>query len=66
MTLDNEQTVRKAYQIAEDRDLEGWVAAFTDAEARANHTMPIRYTFRLPNRSPSEPPSTRNAASVRM
>jgi ketosteroid isomerase-like protein len=30
MTLDNEQIVRKAYQIAEDKDLKGWVAAFTD------------------------------------
>jgi ketosteroid isomerase-like protein len=29
MTLDNEQIVRKAYQIAEDKDLKGWVAAFT-------------------------------------
>ena len=28
MTLDNEQIVRKAYQIAEAQDLEGWVAAF--------------------------------------
>jgi hypothetical protein len=36
------------------------------AEARANHTMPIRYTFRRPNRSPSEPPISKNAASVRM
>ena len=36
------------------------------AEARANHTTPIRYTLRLPNRSPSEPPISRNAASVRM
>jgi hypothetical protein len=36
------------------------------AEARANHTMPIRYTFRLPNRSPSEPPISSNAARVRM
>ena len=36
------------------------------AEARANQTMPIRYTFRLPNRSPSEPPISKNAASVRM
>ena len=30
MTLDNEQIVRKAYQIAEDKDLEGWAAAFTE------------------------------------
>jgi hypothetical protein len=28
--FDIEQTVQKAYQIAEDKDLEGWVAAFTD------------------------------------
>jgi len=34
------------------------------AEARANHTVPIRYTFRLPKRSPSDPPISRNAASV--
>jgi hypothetical protein len=26
------------------------------AEARANQTMPIRYTFHLPNLSPSDPP----------
>ena len=30
MTMDNEQIVRKAYQIAEDKDLEGWAAAFTE------------------------------------
>lgn len=29
MTLDNEQIVRKACQIAEDKDPEGWAAAFT-------------------------------------
>jgi hypothetical protein len=30
MTLNSEQIVRKAYQIAEDMDLTGWVAAFTE------------------------------------
>ena len=30
MTLDNEQIVRQAYTIAENKDLKGWVAAFTD------------------------------------
>ena len=30
MPLDNEQIVRQAYKIAEDKDLEGWVAAFTE------------------------------------
>ena len=36
------------------------------AEASANHTTPVRYTRRLPNRSPSEPPISRNAARVRV
>jgi hypothetical protein len=27
--MDNEQIVRKAYQIAEDNDMAGWAAAFT-------------------------------------
>jgi len=30
MTLDNEQIIRQAYKIAENKDVEGWVAAFTD------------------------------------
>jgi ketosteroid isomerase-like protein len=30
MTEDNDQVIRQAYKIAEDKDLEGWVAAFTD------------------------------------
>jgi hypothetical protein len=34
------------------------------AEATANHAVPIRYTFRRPKRSPSDPPISRNAASV--
>jgi ketosteroid isomerase-like protein len=29
MAVDNEQIVRKAYEIAEDKDLAGWAAAFT-------------------------------------
>jgi SnoaL-like domain len=28
--LDNEQIVRRAYRIAEDMDMAGWVAAFTE------------------------------------
>jgi ketosteroid isomerase-like protein len=28
--MDNEQIVRKAYQIAEDKDIESWLAAFTE------------------------------------
>ena len=44
MTLDNEQIVRKAYQIAEDQDLEGWVAAFTDDGAFTDESNGV--TFR--------------------
>jgi len=33
MALDNVQIVRKAYQITEDQDLEGWVAAWTAGPA---------------------------------
>jgi len=29
MELDNEQVVRRAYQLAEDKDMAGWSAAFT-------------------------------------
>src|ERR1700735_2692100 len=29
MGQDNEQLVRRAYQVAEDKDMAGWVAAFT-------------------------------------
>ena len=35
------------------------------SDATANQTTPTRNTRRRPNRSPSEPPSSRNAASVR-
>ena len=44
MTLDNEQIVRKAYQIAEDQDLEGWVAAFTDDGTFTDESIGV--TFR--------------------
>jgi steroid delta-isomerase-like uncharacterized protein len=30
MALDNEQIVRQAYKIAEDKDMAAWVAAFTE------------------------------------
>ena len=51
MTLDNEQIVRKAYQIAEDKDLEGWVAAFTDDGTFTDQSIGV--TFRGPDGLPS-------------
>jgi ketosteroid isomerase-like protein len=44
MALDNEQIVRQAYQIAEDKDLEGWVAAFTEDGTFTDESIGV--TFR--------------------
>ena len=52
MALDNEQIVRKAYQIAEDKDLEGWVAAFTEDGTFTD--MSIGVTFRGPDGLPEQ------------
>jgi ketosteroid isomerase-like protein len=43
MTLDSEQIVRKAYQIAEDMDLDGWVAAFTDDGTFTDESIGVTY-----------------------
>jgi ketosteroid isomerase-like protein len=52
MTLDNEQIVRKAYQIAEDKDLEGWVAAFTDDGTFTDQSIGV--TYRGPDGLPEQ------------
>ena len=52
MTLDNEQIVRKAYQIAEDKDLEGWVAAFTEYGTFTDESIGV--TFRGPDGLPEQ------------
>ena len=52
MPLDNEQIVRKAYQIAEDKDLEGWVAAFTDDGTFTDESIGV--TFRGPDGLPEQ------------
>jgi len=31
MALGNEKVIRQAYKIADDKDLQGWVAAFNEA-----------------------------------
>jgi ketosteroid isomerase-like protein len=43
VALDNERIVRKAYQIAEDKDLEGWVAAFTDDGTFTDESIGVTY-----------------------
>ena len=52
MTLDNEQIVRKAYQIAQDKDLKGWVAAFTDDGTFTDESIGV--TFRGPDGLPEQ------------
>jgi len=44
MSLDNEQIVRKAYQIAEDKDLEGWAAAFTPEGTFTDMSIGVTWT----------------------
>jgi ketosteroid isomerase-like protein len=43
MGTDNEQIVRKAYQIAEDYDLAGWVAGFTDDGTFTDESVGVTY-----------------------
>jgi ketosteroid isomerase-like protein len=43
MALDNEQIIRNAYQIAEDKDLEGWAAAFTDDGTFTDESIGVTY-----------------------
>jgi ketosteroid isomerase-like protein len=50
MTLDSEQIVRQAYKIAENKDLEGWVAAFTDDGTFTDQSIGV--TYRGPDELP--------------
>jgi steroid delta-isomerase-like uncharacterized protein len=43
---ENEKIIRNAYQIAEDKDVAGWVAAFTDDGTFTDESIP--YTYRGP------------------
>ncbi|MFF4507526.1 nuclear transport factor 2 family protein [Streptomyces sp. NPDC001401] len=44
MSLDNEKSIRNAYQVAEEQDVAGWVAAFTDDGTFTDMSIP--YTYR--------------------
>ncbi len=52
MTLGNEQVLRRAYKIAGDKDLEGWVAAFTDDGTFTDESIGV--THRGPDRLPEQ------------
>jgi ketosteroid isomerase-like protein len=44
--MNNEQIIRKAYHIAEDKDSEGWLAAFTDDGTFTDQSMGVTYRGR--------------------
>jgi ketosteroid isomerase-like protein len=46
MSHDNEAIIRKAYQTAEDQDVAGWIAAFTQDGTFTDESIP--YTYRGP------------------
>jgi ketosteroid isomerase-like protein len=52
MTADNEQIIRQAYKTAENKDLEGWVAAFTEDGTFTDESIGVIY------RGPDELPKT--------
>ena len=46
MSYDNEAIIRKAYQLAEDKDVAGWIAAFTEDGTFTDESIP--HTYRGP------------------
>jgi ketosteroid isomerase-like protein len=52
MALDNEQIVRQAYRIAEDKDLKGWVEAFTADGTFTDESIGV--TWRGPDELPEQ------------
>jgi len=43
MSYDNEAIIRKAYQAAEDKDVAGWIAAFTEDGTFTDESIPYAY-----------------------
>jgi ketosteroid isomerase-like protein len=48
VSLDNERLIRQAYQVAEEKDIDGWVAAFTKDGTFTDESVGVTY------RGPSE------------
>jgi ketosteroid isomerase-like protein len=41
--MDNEQIIRRAYRIAEEKDSKGWLAAFTDDGTFTDQSIGVTY-----------------------
>jgi ketosteroid isomerase-like protein len=44
VALDNEQIIRRAYKIAEDKDMAGWAAAFTEDGTFTDESIGVTWT----------------------
>src|SRR5580693_69792 len=66
MAEDNEQVVRRAYKVAEDEDLAGWVAAFTDDGRTGRHLRAplVDVGHHHPGAAGGQPPGRRGADAV--
>ncbi|MFF2145465.1 nuclear transport factor 2 family protein [Kitasatospora sp. NPDC058190] len=43
MSHDNEKAIRAAYQVAEEQDVAGWIAAFTEDGTFTDMSLPLTY-----------------------
>ena len=43
MTSQNEQIIRRAYQIAEDKDIDAWIASFTEDGTFTDESIAVVY-----------------------
>ncbi|MFF3002766.1 nuclear transport factor 2 family protein [Kitasatospora sp. NPDC057940] len=43
MSLENEKIIRNAYQVAEEQDVAGWIAAFTEDGTFTDMSVPFTY-----------------------
>ncbi|WP_042382253.1 nuclear transport factor 2 family protein [Streptacidiphilus melanogenes] len=43
MSHDNEKIIRAAYQVAEEQDVAGWIAAFTEDGTFTDMSIPLTY-----------------------
>lgn len=46
MSSENEEIIRRAYQCAEDKDIEGWVNSFTPDGTSTDQSIGVLYSVR--------------------
>jgi hypothetical protein len=43
IALESEQIIRRPYKVAEDKDVEGWIAAFTEDGTFTDQSIGVTY-----------------------